>query len=266
MLKLLSDIRKNPLQLLFKPGFLAILVNPYYHVRTALYRSVRDRAPLFSGDLLDIGCGSKPYAHLFTNVDKYVGMDIEVSGHDHSSSEIDVYYDGDNIPFEEQSFDTVVSFETFEHVFNLDDLLDEVHRVIKPDGKLMFSIPFCWPEHEQPYDFGRYTSFGIVAKLNSRGFDVEYMRKSGDFVAAVSQLWVEYFRSQFLPRYLPLRLALHLLLILPMILLSKIMMVILPKRYEYYFGLVIVARRVEIDANHVYRSPRDDRKSPLVIG
>jgi SAM-dependent methyltransferase len=266
MLKKLRDIRSNPLQLLFRPGFWALLVNPYYHVRTALYESVRERAPFFSGSLLDIGCGSKPYAHLFTSVDKYVGMDIEISGHDHSSSDIDIFYDGKSIPFEDSSFDTVVSFETFEHVFNLDDLLIEVRRVIKSDGKLMISIPFCWPEHEQPYDFARYTSFGIVAKLNAQGFDVEYMRKSGNFVAALSQLWIEYFRAQFLPNYLPLRLVLHVFFITPMVLLSKLLSIILPKRYEYFFGLVVVARKVEYNINQTYAVPREDRSSPVVIG
>lgn len=266
MFQLLKDIRNNPLDLLFRPGFFALLVNPYYRIRTALYRSVAERAPLFQGNVLDVGCGSKPYAHLFINAAKYVGMDILVSGHDHSRSHIDVFYDGKNIPFQPGSFDAVVSFETFEHVFNLDELLDEIHRVLKPDGKLMFSVPFCWPEHEQPYDFGRYTAFGIVAKLNAQGFDVDYIRKSGDFVSAISQLWIEYFRAQFMPNYLPLRLVLQMLFIVPMVVLTKLASVILPKRYEYYFGLLVVARRVEKGGKVSYQVPTDNRSSPQVIG
>lgn len=53
---------------------------------------------------MDVGCGSKPYRELF-DVDEYIGIDIEVSGHNHSSSNIDKFYDGKVIPFENNALD-----------------------------------------------------------------------------------------------------------------------------------------------------------------
>ena len=49
--------------------------------------------------MLDFGCGQKPYESLFS-VEEYVGLDIEVSGHDHTNSKVDTYYDGKNIPLQ----------------------------------------------------------------------------------------------------------------------------------------------------------------------
>lgn len=265
MLQSLSEVRKNPWKLLFEPGLLGILVNPYYRIRTALFHAVAQQAPNFAGDVLDVGCGSKPYAHLFYNAKNYVGMDIEISGHNHKNSNIDIFYDGKTIPYDNCSFDQVVSFETIEHVFNLNSLLEEIHRILKTDGKLMFSIPFCWPEHEQPFDFGRYTSYGIVDVLNKNGFDVEFMSKSGDFVSAICQIGIEYFRSQFSPRSFFGRLLIQMFFIMPMTIFSMILSTIFPKRYECYFGLFVVARKVDRSVDLTFRKPGDSRSSRVVI-
>ena len=107
-----------------------------------------------------IGCGSKPYENLFVHADKYIGCDVEVSGHNHSDSKIDYFFDGKKLPFSDGTFDAVVSFEVFEHVFNLPEILTEINRVTKEKGTLLISIPFAYGEHEIPYDFARYTSFG----------------------------------------------------------------------------------------------------------
>lgn len=266
MFKYLSKIRSNPHRLMFEPGFLGLLVNPFYINRTALYRVIRLQAPSLQGKTLDIGCGSKPYEDMFSSASSYVGLDIETSGHDHKRSKVDVFYDGKTIPFDAGAFDNIVSFETFEHVFNLDDLLDEIARVLRDDGKLMFSIPFAWPEHEQPYDFGRYTSFGIADKLNARGFQIEYMRKTGDFVSAISQISIEYFRAQFIPRNMIGRLMLQLLFVAPFTILSKIAAFILPKRYEYFCNLVVVARKGGNGKEGTAQVISQSMKEPLVAG
>lgn len=249
---------------MFEPGFLGLLVNPFYINRSALYRSFRSLTPRLQGNILDIGCGSKPYEDLFSHASTYVGLDIETSGHDHKRSKVDVYYDGTTIPFGNESFDAVVSFETFEHVFNLDELLIEISRVLKIDGYLMFSIPFAWPEHEQPYDFGRYTSFGIAAKLKPHGLHIEYMRKSGDFVSAVSQLSIEYLRAQFVPKNLVGKLIVQLLLIAPVTLISRIASFILPKRYEYFCNLVVLAKKS--DSRELANEVDQSMKNPVVVG
>ena len=45
------------------------------------------------------------------------------------------------LPFENSSFDVVVSFDVFEHIPNDNKALQEIYRVLKKDGKLVFSVP-----------------------------------------------------------------------------------------------------------------------------
>ena len=83
----------------FNPSFiLGIWINPFFIIRRGLINGVREiSSHMNQGKLLDVGCGSKPYEKLF-NVMAYIGIDIEISGHNHSSSKVDKFYDGKKIP------------------------------------------------------------------------------------------------------------------------------------------------------------------------
>ena len=107
----------------FMPTFFSIIFNPYYFNRRAIYTGIKKNVKKLSGDLLDFGCGYKPYESLF-NVEKYIGIDLEENdGHSISPDKIDIFYDGKKIPFEDNSFDSIYSSEVFEHVFNLESFL-----------------------------------------------------------------------------------------------------------------------------------------------
>ena len=91
---------------------------------------------------------------------------------------IEKYYDGKVISFNDEFFDNAFSSEVFEHIFNIDEVLCEIHRVIKNNGKLCITCPFVWDEHVQPYDFARYTSYGIRHLLNKNGFElINFIRR-----------------------------------------------------------------------------------------
>lgn len=47
----------------------------------------------------------------------------------------------EDIQFPNNHFDVVYAFETLEHVGNLDVVLTEIHRVLKPNCSLIFSLP-----------------------------------------------------------------------------------------------------------------------------
>lgn len=49
--------------------------------------------------------------------------------------------DGSSIPFPDNYFDKVVSFETIEHTTKYDDMLKEFRRIVKPDGIIFISTP-----------------------------------------------------------------------------------------------------------------------------
>ena len=61
-------------------------------------------------------------------------------------------YDGKTFPFSDGEFDAVLTSEVLEHVFNPDEFLSEINRVLRDDGVLLLTVPFVWDEHEQPFD------------------------------------------------------------------------------------------------------------------
>lgn len=222
---------------------LGIVISPVYFIRDGLYKNISALAPRLGGDILDFGCGSKPYESVFVNATSYVGVDIQVSGHNHKDSRIDVFYDGKTLPFRDSHFDAVVCFEVFEHVFNIDELLREIGRVLKPNGQLLISVPFAWDEHEVPYDFARYTSFGIKHVLESNGLQVVEIRKTTTYVLAMCQVFIAYLTRYVLPKNKIIARLFQLILIFPLNLLSLLLNFVLPKRYEYYSNNVVLAKK-----------------------
>ena len=222
---------------------LGIVVSPVYLIRDGLHRAIRSFAAEISGRVLDFGCGSKPYETLFERAASYTGVDIAVSGHDHRKSRIDVFYDGRTLPFADSTFDSAVCFEVFEHVFDIDHLLTELLRVLRPGGKLLLSIPFAWGEHEAPFDFARYTSFGINATLARNGFSVIAAVKTTTFVRALAQLFIDYLARLVLPQGDVVKRILQLILIFPLNLLAIAVDLVLPARYEYYCNSVVLVEK-----------------------
>ena len=219
-------------------------INPLYIIRNGLFKAISKVAPSIRGDVLDFGCGSKPYEALFTNAHSYVGVDIEASGHSHRDSKIDFFYDGKTLPFPDSHFDAVVCFEVLEHVFNIEEVLAEIRRVLKPGGQLLVSIPFAWDEHEIPYDFARYTSYGITHVFEKNGFAVIELNKTTTYVLAVCQMFIAYVVQYALPKGLILRRTLRLIITFPLNLLSLFLNALLPKRYEYFCNSVVLSRKV----------------------
>lgn len=244
MLSLIKEkIRKEA----FITTWLSILINPSYIIRRGIYKSILYIAPNISGDVLDFGCGSKPYESLFYNAKSYIGVDIEESGHNHKNSKVDYFYDGKTLPFENESFDAVVSFEVFEHVFNINDMILEINRVLKPGGQLLISIPFSWPEHEIPYDFFRFTSYGITRILNKNGFDVTKLIKTTTFVLAIFQIFLAYVNGSAQKKGKVIRIITRLIFTLPFNVTAILCDKLLPKNYDYYCNNVVLAKKISND-------------------
>ena len=175
----------------FQPNFITLLYHPAYLRRRLLYRSIRSASSLTGGRLLDYGCGRKPYQNLFAHVNEYIGADKKQTGYTIGLSAADVFFE-DQLPFEDNSFDTILCFEVLEHVFTPHETLDDLYRVLKPGGKLMLTIPFFCNEHEVPYDYGRYTYYGLKYLLNKHGFDLLLNKREGSFWETWTHLFCTY--------------------------------------------------------------------------
>jgi SAM-dependent methyltransferase len=225
----------------FQPNILSIFLNPFFLIRLSLYKKIKDLSKHINGQIIDFGCGRKPYMNLF-NVKKYIGVDVEISGHDHLNSQIDVFYDGKNIPFDNNSFDSIICFEVLEHIFNPDEILIELNRILKNNGKALFSIPFCWNEHEIPYDYARYSSFGIKHLMEKNGFRVLEIHKTGKFSTVIIQLIILWIFEKFKALGL-FGLILCLFLAIPFNVLGLLLNFMPSKNPSMYFNTVLLVQK-----------------------
>lgn len=137
-----------------------------------------------SGKLLDIGCGNKPYLGYFKKIESYTGCDIVQS----SENLVDYLCPANKLCFEKDSFDTVFSTQVMEHVADFHGMISETFRVLKPGGYAIFTVPFSWELHEEPYDFYRYTKYSLKENFTAAGFEVIKLKANGGKWAAIFQL------------------------------------------------------------------------------
>jgi SAM-dependent methyltransferase len=115
-------------------------VNPFFLARRLMWQEIGRVAPALRGRVLDVGCGTKPYRNLF-DASEYVGLEID-SPQARSRGLADVYYDGSRFPFNDARFDVVICNQVLEHVFEPDRFLQEIQRLLKPQGRLLLTVPF----------------------------------------------------------------------------------------------------------------------------
>jgi SAM-dependent methyltransferase len=136
------------------------------------------------GEVLDIGCGNKPYASLFpTSVTSYTGVDVQQS----HLQVVDIICPATDIPLPDNRFDTVFCTQTIEHVFDHKQLMAEAFRLLKPGGHLIMSGPFYWPLHEEPYDFYRFSRYGFEELVKEAGLSVLAIKENGGIWAVSGQ-------------------------------------------------------------------------------
>ena len=136
------------------------------------------------------------------------------------------------------------SSEVFEHIFNLEEIINELHRVVKTRGILVITVPFVWDEHEIPYDFARYTSFGIEHLLNAGGFKVIKIEKTTNYVETVFQMWNAYISQFVFPSNRLLKALLTPFFIAPVTIVGIIASIVLPKNLNFYNNNIVVAQKI----------------------
>lgn len=120
--------------------------------------------------VLDAGAGEAPYRSLFAHT-RYETADFEKL--DKPYGESTYVCDLGSIPVEDARFDCIVFNQVMEHLPEPGDALRELYRVLKPGGRMIYSAPLFYEEHERPYDFYRYTRYGVRHLMGRAGFEVE---------------------------------------------------------------------------------------------
>ena len=123
--------------------------------------------------MLDAGAGDCIYKPLFSHV-TYEAADI--CKLDKAYGEINYVCDLSEIPVEDNRYDLVFCSQTLEHLPDPQKVLKELFRVLKPGGKLWLSAPLFYEEHEIPYDYFRYTQYGLRRLCEETGFAINTMQ------------------------------------------------------------------------------------------
>ena len=227
----------------FNSKILGLFINPFYFARKGLYQNVSKLITNLNGKLLDVGCGTKPYENI-CNVDEYIGLEIDDEGN-RQHNYADVFYDGKTIPFEDKSFDSILSNQVFEHVFNPNQFLKEINRVTKVGGKFLITVPFVWDEHEQPYDYARYSSFGLKHILAENGFEIIEHRKSNNGIEVIFQLINDYLYKVIMTENVYFNLLIIILLMAPINMTGLILSKLLPRNNDLYLDNIVLAKKIK---------------------
>lgn len=84
--------------------------------------------------------------------------------------------------FAEGAYDAIVMSEVLEHVHSPHLAIGNIQRALKQNGKLILTTPFMLPIHEAPYDYYRYTRYGLAFLLRDFG-DVRILERNSYFEA-----------------------------------------------------------------------------------
>lgn len=226
-----------------------IIWNPIYIVNYKLSLAVKKiilRSNIKNNEQwVDVGCGLRPYENSFP-AGTYIGVDVEISGAKNRMKVPDFYYDGTHLPFNSGSIDGIICTQVLEHVPNARLLVTEMSRIIKPNGNLILSIPFVWEEHEIPFDFSRFTTYGITDLLNKADFEVEEIIKDTGSIETIGILLNVYIANNLIPQISGLGFIINLFFCLPIQIIVILFQLILPDKNRLYLNLIVKAKKNRI--------------------
>lgn len=130
---------------------------------------IQRQLPNITGTVYDLGCGKRPYEKdILEHANNYVGVDWSNCLH---GLQADVVANlNEPLPIAEAVADNVVSFQVLEHLSAPQVMLGEAHRILKQGGSLFLAVPFQWAVHEAPWDYYRFTRYGLEHLLKNAGF------------------------------------------------------------------------------------------------
>lgn len=136
--------------------------------------------------VLDAGGGACVYKKIFAHC-QYESADFaQMSGLQYGK--LTYVCDLTKIPVEGERYDFILFTQVLEHVPGPELVLRELLRVLKPTGRIFCSAPVLYHEHGAPYDFYRYTQFGLRHLFAKSGFNIEKIDRMEGFFLTCAYL------------------------------------------------------------------------------
>lgn len=135
------------------------------------------------GKCLDAGAGRTAYKDkLLQHADEVVSLDWQ------QREVLDCSGSVMELPFRDDTFDSVFCSQVLEHVPMPEKALQEFHRCLKPGGSLVISVPHLAYLHNEPHDYFRYTKHGLKAMLERNGFDCVDIEPAGGLLSFLGHI------------------------------------------------------------------------------
>jgi SAM-dependent methyltransferase len=146
---------------------------------------------ILHGRALDIGCGVGDMLAYRANT---VGVDINPKTVDWCKAQgLNVHLmEQDQLPFDEQSFDSVILDNVLEHIESPSPLLLEIHRVLAEQGILIIGVPGILGYSTDPDHKVFYTKENLLETVTSYGFLAEDL-----FAMPLNFDWLDSKMSQY---------------------------------------------------------------------
>lgn len=115
-----------------------------------------------------------------------------------------VHGDGCAMDLPDQSFDTVLSIQVLEHVFEPIRMVEEMSRVLRPGGMLVMLIPQTSTTHFAPHYYANYSRYWIEAALDRAQLEqIELRPLGGVWSSAASHFFFFFLQAARVPGMSP---------------------------------------------------------------
>lgn len=148
-------------------------------LKRTLNRHIAAQLPNMTGVVVDLGCGTRPFeTDILAHAETYIGLDWSNTLH---GLHADIISDlNAPLPIASDSVDHVTMFEVLEHLPEPGSILTEACRILRPAGRITLTVPFQHKVHEAPWDYYRFTRYGLAYQLEKAGFrDVQVTSTTG---------------------------------------------------------------------------------------
>lgn len=136
-----------------------------------------------NGNVLEIGALCSPYKK-YMKFQKYFVLDINNELADYN---MDIH----ETNLESNKFDTIIATQVLEHLYNPFKAVEEIRRILKPNGYFIASTVFIYPYHGEPNDYFRFTKFGLK-KIFEKFNKVKIINLGTPIMAISDLLTIEY--------------------------------------------------------------------------
>ncbi|RLB88589.1 MAG: SAM-dependent methyltransferase [Deltaproteobacteria bacterium] len=147
--------------------------------------------------ILDAGAGTQQYSRFCRHLE-YVSQDFgEYDGKGDDAAlqpgefdygKLDIVSDINSIPEPDASFDAIMCIEVLEHLPDPVQTIKEFSRLLKPEGHLIITAPFCSLTHFAPYHFSSgFNTYWYERHLAEYGFKNIEITRNGNYFEFIAQ-------------------------------------------------------------------------------